>query len=343
MVVVDRMMGIRSLFLACGVFFGVLPLWGSEGDGDLRMNQIQVIGTHNSYHVRPPDFWYRQIRKIRPDAKAWDYTHAPLDVQLDRGVRSFEIDVHNYPDGFRSFHAPFDMGTTCGRFVDCLEVVRGWSKAHPGHVPISFLVEIKDEAVILATTPAQPIDEAALDRLDAEVRAVFPPEKLITPDDVRGDAPTLEEAVLTRGWPRLDAVRGRVLVILHEGGDNRELFCRGRPSLEGRAMFVRSAPGRADAAALVVDRPDAARIEALVRKGYYVRTRVDAGLRQQEGRPERAFSSGAHILSTDFPPGEPYEANGYVVAFDGGRPARCNPVNAPADCDGALLEPEADP
>jgi len=317
--------------------------WAAYGEstGDLRMNQIQVIATHNSYHVGNHPFITAQIEKIRPDAKGLDYSHAPLDIQLDRGVRSFELDTYNYPEGYRTYHVPFDMGTTCKYFVDCLEVVREWSEAHPEHVPISFLVEIKENALSRVATPAQPIDAVALDRLDQEVRSVFPPEKLITPDDVRGNETTLEKAVLTRGWPRLDDVRGRVMVILHESGAIRDLYCKDRPSLEGRAMFIRSEEGRPDAATIVADHPNVERIQALVRKGYYVRTRVDAGLRQEEGRFERALASGAQILSTDFPPGEASKENGYVVQFSDGVVARCNPVNAPKGCDSTLLEPTA--
>ena len=42
----------------------------------LRINQLQFLGTHNSYHVRDP----AKPNKNFPD---WSYSHAPLDVQLD--------------------------------------------------------------------------------------------------------------------------------------------------------------------------------------------------------------------------------------------------------------------
>ena len=64
---------------------------GSINSGDsifdepepLRINHIQVLGTHNSYHIEP----------FGPTIRAYDYTHEPLDVQAeDFAVRQFELD-----------------------------------------------------------------------------------------------------------------------------------------------------------------------------------------------------------------------------------------------------------
>lgn len=296
----------------------------------LRMNQIQVVGTHNSYHVRPSDAALSLYTKITGEARAWDYSHAPLDVQLDRGVRSFELDLHNQTDGYGVFHAPYvDYGSTCERFIQCLEVVKTWSDTHPAHVPISFLLEIKDEGYLLDPQNIAPPDADALDRLDAELRSIFSEDRLVTPDLVRGDAATLETAVRERGWPDLEDVRGRVMFILHERGETRRLYTEGRPSLEGRAMFVRSDEGRTDAAVLIVDGPDIAEIQRLVANGFFVRTRADSGLHVRgTERRDAALASGAQIISTDFPPGEAHPESGYDVTVAIGAAARVNPVNA---------------
>ncbi|MFP4500403.1 MAG: Ca2+-dependent phosphoinositide-specific phospholipase C [Candidatus Hydrogenedentota bacterium] len=294
----------------------------------LRMNQIQVIGTHNSYHQRPPDAIMKLAYAINPKASAWDYSHAPLDVQLERGVRSFELDIHYTADGFRVFHAPLDMGTSCERLIECMTTVRAWSAANPDHVPISFLLEGKTEALLL-DPDIFPLDAEGLDVLDSEIRSVFDEDMLITPDVIRGGSPTLESAVLERGWPLLDDVRGMVMFILHERGRERDLYAKNRPSLEGRAMFVNSSRGRPDAAVIVHDRPDPDSIAKLVRQGYYVRTRADTNIRAAPDRLSRALRSGAHIITTDFPPGEADKDSGYVVRFEGEAPARLNPVNRP--------------
>src|SRR5689334_9135780 len=59
-------------------------------DKALHVNDVQVLGTHNSYHLRPD-------RQMKPE-DASNYAHPPLDQQLASGIRSLEIDVQNAPD-----------------------------------------------------------------------------------------------------------------------------------------------------------------------------------------------------------------------------------------------------
>ena len=106
----------------------------ARADDELRMNQLQVIGTHNSYHVRD-----KPIKSGR--ASEWNYTHPPLDVQLDRGVRSFELDLHWRGGEFLVFHVPIiDEGyhlPHAGRsFGDSPQMVRGTSPARADLVPV---------------------------------------------------------------------------------------------------------------------------------------------------------------------------------------------------------------
>ena len=47
-------------------------------DDTLRMNHLQGLGTHNSYHLQPD-----------VDILPWRYSHLPLDEQLgEQGVRN---------------------------------------------------------------------------------------------------------------------------------------------------------------------------------------------------------------------------------------------------------------
>ncbi len=167
--------------IAAGVALGFGPATlsasGPTNIEELRINQLQFIGTHNSYHVRA---------KPHRNFKFLNYSHAPLDVQLDRGVRSVELDLHDRNGVFEVFHVvKMDEGTNCRRLSDALETVRKWSDAHPHHLPISFLFEMKKDGVGLDPT-IRPFDAASLDRLDELLRSVFPVARCITPDDVRG-------------------------------------------------------------------------------------------------------------------------------------------------------------
>jgi Phosphoinositide phospholipase C, Ca2+-dependent len=299
---------------------------GAEPAGieELRINQLQFIGTHNSYHVR---------NKPSRSIVAWNYTHAPLDVQLNRGVRSVELDLQNHEGVFEVMHVPkLDEGSTCRRLSDALDTIRKWSDGHPQHLPLSILFELKKEGPTFDAHYLK-FDAAALERLDEMLQKAFPAERRISPDDVRGSARTLREAALRNGWPTLAASRGKIFFILHDNAQQRAFYEQGHPSLRGRAMFVRSDETRDDAAVMVLDEPRQSEIERLVKLGFFIRTRADADLhtdsRREPMRREAALASGAQIVSTDFPPGERQAGTGYIVQFPGAAPARVNSVNGP--------------
>ncbi len=299
-------------------------------DDSLRTNQVQVLATHNSYHIQ-------QDAPIASSLTT-QYTHPPLDQQLDLGVRGFEIDVVNAPDGsFPVLHTPVvDNTSNCTPLEQCLQVTRTWSRAHPGHVPIFILVEPKDDDIDFVIDPTlRRFDAAGLDQLDKTVRSSLG-RQLITPDSVRGKSKTLRAAVTGRGWPTLGKTRGKIMVILNTGGPVRDAYRQGHPSLEGRAMFVTSGERAPSAAVIKVDDPDEARIQALVKQGFIVRTRADADLVEARAndvtRREIALRSGAQIVSTDFEVAVPAIGGDYVVQIPGGTPARCDPVNAPKNC-----------
>jgi calcium-dependent phosphoinositide phospholipase C len=363
--------GVALVAVACGGGSG----GGGAGDGYrlddvLRLNQVQVLGTHNSYHVEPTSELRDALELVDPElTDRVQYSHVALGQQLQRqGVRSVELDVFADPDGghyatrtglrlvgqdpvsqdpqlrkpgFKVMHTQdIDFESRCPTFVGCLEQVRTWSDDHRGHIPIVVLVEAVDAPLPDAgpvgpnfTVPV-PIGAPELDALDAEVRGVFSAEQLITPDRVRGDRPTLEDAALQGGWPTLTAARGKIAFVLL---GKRDLYVAGHPSLEGRAMFVASEPGHPDAAVVVRDDPvrAGAEIADLVRRGYLVRTRADADTVEARGnataRRDAAFRSGAQVVSTDYPVADK-RLGPYLVRVPAGTPVRCDPVNAPPGC-----------
>ena len=327
-------------------------------DSSLRLNQIQELGSHNSYHGEP----YPQIlAELRTQpatagfADTLDYGHRRLPQQFDLGVRQIELDVYADPaggkfshpsvleslgipnpdptvmskPGFKVMHQAFvDTHSTCLTFVLCLREVKTWSDAHPGHVPMMIEVEMKDADA--EVTPA------TFDALDAEIRSVLSPHDLITPDDVRGSDPSLGHAVRTRGWPTLGAVRGRVMLVLDNEGDAATEL-KNHPSLRGRILFAPSAPGSDDAAFAKLNDPVADRkaITAALTANMLVRTRADADTIQARTDDtktrEAALTGGAQFVSTDYEVPDPRFGR-YVVKIPGGTPARCNPVTAPPSC-----------
>jgi hypothetical protein len=342
----------------------------SSVDDDVRLNEVQVVGTHNSYKkmVSPPE--EALLRSVIGDeANALGYEHEPLPVQFEsQKIRQIELDVFVDREGGRYAEpllrqvagvGPYDpamddpgikvlhiqdvdYASTCLALVDCLTDVQQWSDANPSHMPIAIQVELKDTELEFGDFPfvvPEPWTEAAMDTLDAEIRSVFGPDDLITPDDVRGTRSTLEEAVLTDGWPTLGESRGKVLFTMDNEGVYRERYLAGAPTLEDRVLFTNSTPGQPDAAFVKQnDATQEAQIQSLVADGYLVRTRADADTVQARENDtstrDAALRSGAQWVSTDYPvPGIAFGfTTDYVVEIPGGTVARCNPVNAPPGC-----------
>ncbi len=358
----------RRLFaLAPLVGLGLAGVASAQGGGP-RLNEIQVVGTHNSYHLAPgPEVMALIASGGKARAEGLDYTHRPLAEQFSRlKIRQVELDVFADPagglfaepaarailkaagkdpgpdpdeggklrkPGFKVLHVQdVDYRTTVATLAEALAQVRDWSAAHPRHVPILVLVEVKDGAIPSLPTRPRPIGRAELDALDAEIRAAFDAPTILTPDDVRGDSPTLPGAIRSRGWPTLDACRGRVLFALDNEGRVRDLYLEGHPALRGRAMFATVAPTDPAAAWMKVNDPvaDFETIRRLVHDGFLVRTRADADTaearRDDPSRREKALASGAQYISTDYPEPRP-EFSGYRVALPGGVAARADPVN----------------
>lgn len=279
----------------------------------IRLNQIQVIGSHNSYHAGLAPSETAWLKQWNPKgAAALDYRHPPLDVQLSSGVRQLEIDVYADVAGGRYAHPanikriaeaglppdpPFDPAgifakpgfkvmheqdidyrSNCQPFTGCLQTILDWSKAHPGHLPIFVLIETKvgRPHPEFQVAPEE-FTPTVFDALDREIRSVFDAGSTISPDDVRGRRATLNEAVLADGWPTLDAARGKVIFLLDQRRAGPD-YLAGHPSLQGRAIFTNAGPGSPDAAFVEVNDPlkDPALIPRLVRQGYLVRSRTDA-------------------------------------------------------------------
>lgn len=306
--------------------------------GSLRFDQIQTLGTHNSYHVLVG----------APADPSHDYTHPPLPEQLDAGGRHFELDVHRAPDGgpHRVYHiVGIDPGTSCELLSDCLTQIRDWSLTNPAHHLLVVLIEPKDDIARLFADIGQDPRESGEDlwsghiaTLDLVITSVFEPGHLLTPLSfrARGTSPTIRHSLENRGFPTIAETRGKIAFVLNDTSEQRAEY---RAAGEG-LMFVFGEVGDDDAAFVKADDPrsNPARVRDAVTRGYVVRTRADADLEIDTDRREAALSSGAQLVTTDYPRQSPPES-GYGVWLDGGAPSRCNPVSAPDGCDASVIEP----
>lgn len=309
----------------------VKPSFSYPLDDVLRLHHVQTKATHNSFHVANPDL----------SGPAYAVDHAPLDVQLSKqGVRKLELDVR-YDEGTGEFevaHVPLlDEGSTCPTLGACLGIVKRWSDARPAHLPISIMLDLKDLA------PGPGAVEAYLGELHEVILGVFPAERVVTPDEVRGGYATLGEAVRAEGWPTLGALRGRVIFMMYNLNDGFErAYSRDGTSLEGRLAFTRTVPTDPHAAWTQYDDPTVTRalIEEAAAANMLVRTRaeidLEAALAGDTSLRDAALAGPAHFITTDYP--APVEGSTYHLHIEDGTPARCNPFTAPADCTSEALE-----
>ncbi|QDH80821.1 hypothetical protein FKX85_17940 [Echinicola soli] len=322
----------------------------------IQLNDIQVIGSHNSYKIGiEPEIMAIIAEKDSGTAVALEYDHIPLNEQLELGLRNLELDVFHDPIGGRYSqpktlvnldsagipHLPFDEAGKLDQaglklfhvqdidfrshhllFKDALNELSNWSYSHPEHTPIIILINAKD-GNSPQMTPALPFTAAALDSIDKEIRSVFPQEKLITPDLVRGEYASLEEAVLTEGWPILEKVKGRFLFVLDEKEEKNNRYLSVHPNLENAVLFINVKERDPNAGFRIINDPieNHDYIKDLVAKGYMIRTRADAGTMEARNndynRFEKAKSSGAQVISTDYYiPSSLFESN-YKVVFEG--------------------------
>jgi hypothetical protein len=314
------------------------PLLRPDPAGALRFDQIQTLGTHNSYHVLEGS----------PAHPSHDYSHPPLPTQLDAGIRHFELDLHRDPTGgpHQVYHiVGVDAGTTCATLADCLTAVRAWSLANPEHHLIIILIEPKDDVARIFDDIGQDPKNSGEDLWDGHVASIDTiiaaafPDRQLTPSTFRARstpaAPTVRESLENQGFPTIAETRGQVAFVLNDTGTLRAEY---RAAGEG-LMFVFGEVGDDHTAFVKADDPrsDPARITRAVTNGYIVRTRADADLVIDLDRRDAALASGAQLITTDFPSPVPI-AEGYAVWLDA-HPSQCNPVTAPPDCDATTLEP----
>jgi hypothetical protein len=337
------------------LFFSTLPTFGQ------KLNESQVIGSHNSYKSAMPLPILEYLKKINPrTAESLQYEHLPLSEQLDLGLRNLELDVFHDPKGGRFakpkglsmlpdsvnfdekeellqpglklFHVQdLDFQSHHLLFKNALLELKNWSEKHPDHHPIFILINAKDSSIPMTINPL-PFSAAALDSIDLEIRTHLGFDKLITPDQVRGEFENLESAVLAGNWPELNSVRGKFLFVLDESEDKIKRYLIKKPGLRDAALFVNIKEGNPEAGFRIINDPIANEtyIQDLVGKGYMIRTRADSDTREARNNDyskfEKAKTSGAQVISTDYYIASRLFPSSYQVSFENGSFERPNPI-----------------
>jgi hypothetical protein len=148
-------------------------------DTNVRLNDIRILASHNSYKKLPHPKLIKFLSKFKKrlgeenNPIQLDYGHLPIEIQLtDYHVRGLELDVYYDPKGslyrkrkinrflvgqkvkikdekmkqpgFKVLHIPdIDFETNYLTFKDALISIKNWSNTNPNHSPIFINVEAK--------------------------------------------------------------------------------------------------------------------------------------------------------------------------------------------------------
>ncbi len=260
----------------------------------LKVNQLQIIASHNSYRLRTYAPLYEKIWGLGPllppefDPSGFDYEHPPLPEQFnDYGVRGIELDIYLDPvggmfynrmanliipepvesgipellmPGIKILHvADLDYMTNYLTFKAALQTLKDWSAAHPNHLPIFVNIETKTDGLLdyLAVEGAAdplPFTPEAADDMDAEVKAVFGTDLL--------GVITPDEVRQSYSTLREAVINGMWPTLAQARGKimfiidgNSDFYKEGHPSFQGRTMFAYENPDEPEAAFIIANDP----------------------------------------------------------------------------------------
>ncbi|HJO10295.1 MAG TPA: Ca2+-dependent phosphoinositide-specific phospholipase C, partial [Verrucomicrobiota bacterium] len=287
-----------------------------KSDLVLKMNQIQLIGTHNSYHIAPVPQVMKIIKSVMPgEAANISYTHRSLTDQLNfLGIRKLELDVFHdtkggafttplgaimaarknwkslHPEfdtesmmspGMKIIHFPdFDFRSNTPTLKSALSELNKWSKENNLHLPIMILIETKKTVDLRKGNKSSIFESNDFRQLEKEISDVLEPDQIITPNKVQGGHKTLNQAIQKGAWPLLAECRGKFILALDNQGVERTNYLKLHPGLQGALLFVSSPPGQPESAFLKINDPMAnhSEIQKRIMEGYLIRTRADSDL-----------------------------------------------------------------
>jgi len=314
---------------------------GWPGGEELRINQMQMRATVNSYH----DFVFDVLPEV-----AWRHPR-PIE-QVQSGIRVFDFDVAGDRVSWinikpQTVEWAGDAVNNCGFVRDgefisgalntCLRDLRNWSDAHPDHPLIIVLISEADRF----DQPPQLMWQ--LDDLESHILIGLDRERLLVPADLRGEHPSVWAAIQADGWPTVAATRGKFMVVLNDRGPTRLTYLmEGGADPDDRLMFIIGDPDLAGDEALgdevvftfepsglwdfETDMAHLERMRELIARGFLVHAITDDPEKAGQLRRE-----GVHLVGTRFPD--------EVFGPAGEHPTACNPVTAPVWCDDGMFEP----
>ena len=281
---------------------------------NVRINEIAVIGTHNSYQMTETGA-NRMVMKLLSFitfGAVQDKTAFEMDTftqQLEHGVRNLELDVETADDkGDISFvvshHPLLENVSSAYDFEKALEEIALWSDNNPKHLPVYLLIEPKGHVPPVNNLKSYTVEYAL--ELDNVIRQTLG-DRLLTPKDAMGDYATLEEMRMNDSWPTLESAAGKIIVLMHTCDVTPEYIAVDE-TISTQAMFPMLSFEDIDkpyASFILANRPQIAAknsSKTIGEKNLMVRTRADSYPTFSEERYSYTEECGSHIITTDYPP-----------------------------------------
>lgn len=242
-----------------------------------RMNEHQMRGTHNSYHLAPD----------LPFDASHKYSHMTITQQLDAGIRALELDLHMALDGeLKVYHIEvIDQKTTCATFQGCLRDIAQWSRAHATHSPLIVWLETKYD------TGGLPFD---LSSVEQEIMMSDIHQLVVTPES------------MPDGWLPLNAMRGKVIFAALREDSYAADYTMGYTDMTTKMMFASWPQDRWDspwARLSKVNSPTPAVMANATQYGVMVASNgclaEDFGMPQCAARVQDHYAMGTHMVMSD--------------------------------------------
>lgn len=295
-----------------------------------RLNEVRILGTHNSYELESEKIYQVLQDSVNNITFGLSNLHQTklnqdtLTEQFDLGIRSIELDIEVMQDKdgthFVCCHSPLiDNNSTCYDFSLALKEIKMWSDAHPDHLPISILIEVKKFFLpvngfrIFTVKDANTFGDLAQEIFGST---------LLTPADVMGEYETFEQMRKNDSWPTLKETQGKVMLLLHPTNITDKYISQDK-TLGTQKMFPMLRLSDIDkpyASFILINMPEDVlkNSEKLFKEeNFIVRTRTDDFGTFSKQWDELAMRCGSQILSTDYPVKTDMTGAERVVTFDG--------------------------
>ncbi len=201
-----------KFFILIALFISISSLKNTIVQEDLRINQIQILTSHNSYRMKTDQIlnYFQSIKHPLLKhffSKPLDYSHTSFEEQFSvYGMRGLEIDIYHDPEGglfynrkgnklihqncesgieslqkpgLKVMHIPdFDYTSNHYTFIDALQTIKKWSEDNPSHLALYIMVEAKEHHSMMLLkkkycTKILKFTKNALDSIDLEIKQVF--------------------------------------------------------------------------------------------------------------------------------------------------------------------------